>query len=83
MPKNSSKTKKSEHIKVKLIPREARALVEAMHQAQYLSNVAWNLMQDSATKQRYGVVEKHRIRFDEVREAAHGALKAIKGQLED
>jgi hypothetical protein len=83
MPKKPSKDKKSEHIKVKLLPYEARALVRAMTAAQYLSNVAWNLMQDSTTKQRYGVVERHRIDFDNARFAAHRALKEIKGRLED
>jgi len=83
MPKKHAKDKKSEYIKVKLLPYEARALVAALNEAQYLSNVAWNLMQDPAAKQRYGVVEKHRIRFDAVSDNAHRALNEIKKQLND
>ncbi|NBQ67320.1 MAG: hypothetical protein EBU46_00200 [Nitrosomonadaceae bacterium] len=61
---------------------EAKALIDTLTQASYLSNVAWNLMQDSTTKQRYGVVEKHRIKFDESWPNAHGVLKRLKSKLE-
>lgn len=83
MPKKRSKDKSSDYIKVKLLPYEARALVKAVEAAQYLANVAWNLMQDSTTKQRYGVVDKHRVDFDAAKDTAWHAVRKIKGQLED
>lgn len=83
MPKKRSKDKSLEYVKVKLLPYEARALVKTVEAAQYLANVAWNLMQDSTTKQRYGVVDRYRIHFDEAKDSAWQAIRKIKGQLED